>query len=532
MAGGPFRRAVILTGTTGIGFDALLERAKRLVGPGCVDKFESHLTLGPCGDVEQYVHYLYVSGVEAKSRFREALDSMVKSLESRGCKDVVIAMHFTYMAGYSITPNPVVPEVLRIAEDVRVVSVVDDWYDVIVRVAGRALEGGACERRELGYTIDPETVVNWRAADLSLASLSEEMGATRWYLLAVKHPPEVLDRLLEELLGRKRYLKAYISHPIRPVRGLYAEVKCLAASRRGCEGLDRLDLGRFPLVSLIEGFKSYVREVLERGEGAILFEPTTIDELLVDAKCTGGTCRPERVLMEPRPGLRWPSPAGGAGEGLEALRSAFTALRGEKLDSYVYALSRPEDLGKASQALSYILVRFAEALEEQVEARDYKYIEQSDVLVAAVPSLLYCGERGEPAISPMPSRGVSDEVRRAMALSKPIYFYVLPVDVDALSRALLDYAGLPPEDLPRVKELAAKAFAAGGGGTGCSRAPATDEVAAAAASMASGVFPEVPLSARVIVMPVIREPEVLASPGAVKRLYEESKPLAVSPRSA
>lgn len=523
----------------------MLEVARGIVGESCVDKFENYLALGPCGDVEQYVHYLNISGVEAKVRFREALKSMVKRLESNGCTDVVIAAHLTYLAGYSVTPNPIVPEVLRIAEDVRVIHVADDWYDIIIKVARSALErGGECERLELGYTIDPETVVNWRGADFSLASLSEEIGASKWYLIAAKHPLSVFQRLLEEALGVKSYLKAYISHPIRSVRRLYAEIKCLTASLKGCKTLDSISFTQFPLVTMIEGFKSYVKELLEeRHNGVVLFEPTAIDELLLDAHCGGdGRCTIKKLLLEPRRESRWPYPQDtmaeytyGGSDVKSTLKSALTALRGEKLDDYIEGLSRVGEatrmLSGAERALEYAFSRIKEALEEQVEARDYKYVEQSDILVAASPALLYCGDDGEVKLSLLPSRGVSDEVKRATALSKPIYFYVLPVSIDSLTYSLLKYAGLSLREEGSVKRLLVKAFEAKGRVKACNRAPQPSEIVPSLSRLGLGVFSEIPSSARVIVMPPISEEGVLRDSEEILRFYRESRPLAVSPRS-
>ncbi|MCE4610592.1 MAG: hypothetical protein F7B17_01310 [Desulfurococcales archaeon] len=542
-----FRRAILLTGTTGIGFGRVLDIARKLVGPECVDKFEDYLVLGPCGDVEQYIRYLNISGGEAKTRFREALSRMVEKLRQNNCSDVVIAIHLTYLTGYSITPNPVIPEVLRIADDVRVIHVADDWYDVIVRIARSTVAREKdCERRELGFTIDPETVVNWRSADFSLTSLSEEMGASRWYLIAVKHTPSTFERLLEEVLGRRSYLKAYISHPIRGVRRLYVELKCLVASEMGWNALSKPPLrtfSKFPLVTVIEGFKSYVKNLLEKTYGgAILFEPTTIDELLIDAtRLEGEGCGAAELLVEPSMEARWPYPQDTIaeydyGESMEkALKGALIALRGFGLSAYMELLSRTGRKSKAMEgfrtALEYALLRFKEAIEEQIEARDYKYIEQSDILIASVPALAYCDNGGKVHLAIMPSRGVSDEVKRAMALSKPIYFYILPLDLKVLLKSLEGYTRLDSNYGDRIAGKLAEAFGAGGDELrACPKPLSLSEPGSLTRNLASGVFSEVPPSARIMIMPSITSVDVLESPATVAGFYSASKPITLPPK--
>lgn len=490
---GRLERAVILSGITGIGFSHILDYVRRGVeglDGGCVVKFEDYLRLhGPCHNVSDLVALYQSAGQGAEREFREAACRMIEDLERRGCRCAVVAAHTTYMIGSdpSTIPNPALDLLTRVAENISLVSVVEDWYDSIKRIAdrARARQGSAgCPSRPLGFGIDHERILAWRQVDINVAQTAlRYVPNGRWFLLAAKHPRDTIVALVDYLLGdcggarpggARQYVLAYFSHPISSVRRYHLALRTLIA-RAGCRTPHPPPLGVNILATLIEGFKGFLKRRYPtmnyyqadnagggRGERRlILFEPTTVDELMSDCFLghEGVKCW---YILPPlfAPDLRWPFGFAGGHQGDEIARryrwwrqwlagrpASLTTLKDELSDTYdpgvinlfkgliSHLRSRPS-APAGLRALEAYYARNKPVVDSQIEMRDYAYVNQSDVVIALLPVLVVLDpDEGNVEVVWSESRGVINEIHRAFALGKQMTTFILPITEAAFLEA-------------------------------------------------------------------------------------------------
>ena len=511
---GRLHRVVILSGITGIGFSHILDYVKRGVGGlegGCVVKFEDYLRLhGPCHNVSDLVALYQYAGQGAEREFREAACRMIEDLKRRGCRCAVIAAHTTYMIGSdpSTIPNPALDLLTRMAENVSFVSVVEDWYDSIKRIADRARarqEGAGCPSRPSGFGIDHERILAWRQVDINVAQTAlRYVPNGRWFLLAAKHPRDTIVALVDYLLGdcggtrpegARQYVLAYFSHPISSVRRYHLALRALIA-RAGCRTPHPPPLGVNILATLIEGFKGFLKrryptmsyyQASPAGEGRgerrlILFEPTTVDELMSD--CFLGH---EEVMcwyiLPPlfAPDLRWPfgtTSGHQGGDGDEIARrylwwrrwlaggqpASLTTLKDELSETYdpgIFNLFKGL-IGHLKSgipgrgALEAYYARNKPVIDSQIEMRDYAYVNQSDVVIALLPVLVVLdpgGDRGKNVeVVWSESKGVINEIHRAFALGKQMTAFILPITEAAFLEATRAILSLYLEASRRASE--------------------------------------------------------------------------------
>ncbi|WP_148706437.1 hypothetical protein [Aeropyrum camini] len=485
----PLERLVILSGVTGTEISSLLSAAEgeqdvyRALGCGrCVFKFEElveDLALGPCGDISQLVKLLQVSRPSARGAFRRALDSLRERVERAGCRVAVVSMHLSYLSRDVPTPNPVLGDVVGLAREVIVVHVSEDWYDLLDAIAERLHKGG-CAPQYSPYSFNPLTLLYWRGIDMSVAEMLRDFFPNvESMIYAVKHPRETTVRLLRSLLGLGVYEMVYVSHPITRVRSLYLRLKE--------RGVDR-PLGSLPLVKAMEGFK---RAYMESRPDTILFDPTTIDEKILDldrevykAICGGEASlegRPVYSFIHVNHSNRWPTPP----DSPKAEAGRYKHLRGSlNLVPAIGKLAGSEEVellndvcrgGSLWAGYTPLARRVEEVVDSHIEIRDYKYVEQSKYLIVLMPTLYSTEEAGGEGYRlrawSVESQGVYNEVARAQALAKPVYVYILPISLEAAAAdvgleplALLEALepGPPcdpksklesPEDLEAISEL-------------------------------------------------------------------------------
>ncbi len=462
-----FEKLLLISGTSGVDLREIYQRMSS--SSKCVYHFEEvfrEVNGGSWGDIEQAVSLLLISRPQASEQFRRALDAIVERAKASGCSRLTVFAHLTYLSRGVIIGNPSLIPMLSIASETTIVYLVDDFYDVMARLLERirgVLSGSACCRPPSPpYQIDPATYLSWRAADMNILAVAEGYGdSVEVLLFAVKHPPETWSRLVEharltrrERLLERRYKLVYASHPITAYRAMYARGAYRSMSDN-------------PLVAVVEAFKSAVR----RDPGVVLFEPTTIDELLEDPAaliektvedalgCERRKSRARQtvyhaVYVSPR--NRWPLPRDTLWEsttgksyhhrkaGINILDPDFKHLYGEKI---YRALAMdacnapiPDNDGRMGGVLG---AKLASLIEAQIEARDYQYVAQSDATIAINTLVIADYETLEKAAGPEVAReaagayiarstGMEGEIRRARAHAKPVILHILPVCIGAL----------------------------------------------------------------------------------------------------
>ncbi len=377
---GKLSRLVLLSGATGVDVSRVLDYAtRRFTGIGAV-KFEEFLEEVFKAPVYHAVELLLVDRKRAAEKFIEAARRLLDYLE--GYDRALVAVHITYHRRRHIVPNPAVRVLVEAAKTVKIVSYVEDYYHALYRLARRALEGRTPSIAR-GQVLDPIGYLYWRAADQSILDLYEEAGA-EVIVYANKHSREGHERLLAYVLGLeargvRRFRKAYISHPI-------TKVKQRALREYG-------SLRESPEVADIEEFK----EKLERKcRDLIVFNPTTIDEIILDSE--------GRLKTRIEEDDRWPHPR-------DTLHDYVypVDLADRLFDDYLY----PVEETVLNPGYMHVVRSLVEA---QVESRDLAYVGQADMVIAYRPTM-YCETHS----------GVETEIKTAAAQAKPVYA-VIPED--------------------------------------------------------------------------------------------------------
>ncbi|MEB3778744.1 MAG: hypothetical protein GSR85_00715 [Desulfurococcales archaeon] len=529
-----FEKMIMLVGTTGINFTRFLEYAKEALRPSdsmCAAKFEQYLKLsGPCYTIADAVALLQFAGQEAERAFEDAAQRLAKHLKEKGCKNIVISAHMTYMIGGepSTIPNPALSILMRLARKTIIVHVIEDWYDSIKRIAKKGIERqdeSLCQSKPLGFNIDHEIILSWRQTDMNVAqTVLKFTPKSSWILLANKHPEETIRDLIEYLLYKYNpeepkpldHVLAYISHPITDLRSYHNKIRAIiryfADKKKNTQQIVLPPLGLNPLVAIMEGVKDFIKkhyrelryyqeESSRDSPKILLFEPTTIDELLYDYYIIEEDEKspPDlqaRKVLPPLflPSLRWPWRYSlkdrydwwysdwvcGKMEKADLLhedlsytyKSDIKALintlsekltsnreygqkenhrhsRGEEKHGTLATSDRTtETHNSLSSVLDMYNQRVESVIKSQIEMRDFMYVNQSDILIATLPAIIYRKKangdtRGERAATQtdlssdlslflIESSGVTNEVLRAFSLGKHIVVLVVPITGSAL----------------------------------------------------------------------------------------------------
>ncbi len=479
-------KILIIAGTSGTGLRTLyncMNKGRILRREGvCLYLFEDLLleeSKGmPCADIEQITAMMLTSKPSAIKIFMKAVEKIKARSKARGCSRLIVFAHLTYLSHRSIIANPVLGDLLRLGKETDIIYMTEDFYDAIndmVMVAKERItpsKEGCASVPETPYSIDPVLYLTWRAADINILNIAENIKpGTRVYLFGVKHPYTafelLLDRALstgEEELAGKSPPTAYVSHPITNIREIYVALRSKPMSK-------------IPLAYVIEAFKDAIRH---RNEKLILFEPTTIDETHkdwfsrildkipitpVDAICKSFCGSPSEGVITPsrdEPVVhsivvdeynRWPVsednlreycaerrvyPYLGEGE-VNILSPVFSILYGTEMYKHIVydvAFSNLAEEGPMGRMRGIISSQIADMVLAQIEERDYAYVSQSDFIIAVTTALIV--PDGKPGLEPgvyIPySTGMDAEIQRARALSKPTVYYILPVCLKALEK--------------------------------------------------------------------------------------------------
>ncbi|MEB3861529.1 MAG: hypothetical protein GSR84_04825 [Desulfurococcales archaeon] len=278
-------KLILVAGLTGVGLRQAYQWLKNNAGQieglreDCIVHFEDKLLSRmhrPCVGIEQVAGLVPISRDSGRSLFEETATDLLQGLASRGCRTAVIFIHLSYLSHGTVITNPALGRLLSSSHRLYIVYLIDDFYDALVRIKRRlqrrlgsmGLDDGRMGLVGSPFTIDPMEYLTWRAIDYNLITALETFKpGTRTFLFGVKHPLETFRRLINSLANDDtRYVYAYASHTITVPRRLYS----LGHTQ---------SIRDNPIVLAIEAFKE---ALLEADKCLILFEPTSVDELLSD----------------------------------------------------------------------------------------------------------------------------------------------------------------------------------------------------------------------------------------------------------
>lgn len=277
-----------------------------------------------------------------------AVNQLLDKIDREQYDHVIISMHLTYFR-HNTYWSLIDANALKEFKFDMIITLIDDAYSVWNRIRSRE------SRERHGVYIRLRDVFIWRTVEIMMADMLATVLGIRNYVMAIKHPIDTFYKLMFTKLP-----KAYLSHPISHVRG----------NREA--------------INEITGFARRLRDVV------VLFEPTTIDELIIEYNWFN---RGQSTIINRED--RWPVDN----------------------DDGEYPIILVDDEVREVVAKNPVTKR--SLIQDQVMKRDYRYIEQSDIVVAYRPR--YGG---------VLSRGVFSEVTVAVNIGKPVYVYWPPEDGD------------------------------------------------------------------------------------------------------
>lgn len=446
----PLRKLVLLTGTSGVDIDSVLALARDLAEAGVVPgrvgviKFEDFITSRLLAHITSVLRYFIESRPSALAHFNEAYESLRGIVEKEEYTILYLAAHLSYMVEGHLIPNPVLGRILGLAREATVIYYVEDYYDALDRIRRRASE---LQDLLASFNLDPISYLEWRGLDHNLLGLLSSMHeSVETIVFGIKHPRETHERLLvyaayPRMEARRRFHLAYFSHPITYYRRVYAHLKASRGKAR---------LSDLKGVRRLEEIKEELRRRLP---SLILFEPTTIDEILEDtpleaAKAAGcaESCPQDMAGGEPvvtplvTSENRWPLPRGvlhkdysyAGGRPLNVVGGEFRALYGvDTLEGLREAFCPRQCSTTHSSCPGVEASRLRRLIDLQIRVRDYEYVAQSSLLIAS--TIVYLArDKGVWRAFLVRSQGMEAEIRRAQALGRPVYLLVDPVIVDGV----------------------------------------------------------------------------------------------------
>ncbi len=334
-----------------------------------------------------------------KDIWEEALNRLLKKIKNVSPKiHTFIEMHTCYFYGHSRFRFWTFPEIASL-NPTGFITLIDDAYSIWYRIRARELV-------PYGSYIRLQDIIEWRRIETLLTDLLACSLGVKNYVVAVKHPSQMLYRLLFEDV---KSLLIYAAYPITEPR----------QPQYGSEGRKEIDDHRYFLHS----------------QPYIVFDPLTIDErafLFAFIHKYG-----EEAITEPpsfanevltlREADRWPLP------------KEFTMVsdppdifspQSPKLPSdEVHAIISPYQ--REREALSVI--------DTQIIERDFRYISEIDLMVAYRP--LWRGKE---------SKGVRTEMQYSKGLA-PLIVYHHPSE-DRMRSPMSLFDILPRHAVPKTNK--------------------------------------------------------------------------------
>ncbi len=433
-----FEKVVILSGTSGVGIGDMLNRAMNLYGDeAAYAKYEDYVRFTGKFGIYTAASNLLWAPRSALDVFRRAFDAMVADLREKargGARVAFIETHLSYISVHTLIPNPIIGSLIALGKETTILYYVDDFYHALYRIAKRIEQTPYLYIAE-NFVIDPLSYLMWRGLDHSLLiMLRAQYPNLETLMIGMKHPDETHNRVLQYAglpthKGRMRFLLAYISHPISGVRSDY-----YVLSNRG----ELSSIADHPFVKNFEAFK---RKLRNRCKNLILFEPTTIDEILVPE----GEEIEEYVVTLSN---RWPHGRMNEYEEMYPVdifdRELFGTLYGAVLAPLHKAEVKTKSiLDYGGDVRKFYLNKLLGIIKDHIEVRDYEYVGQSSAIIVYEP--IY---KSIVTGSLSPSRGVRKELNRAESQSKAIY---VAASGDTISHVAREASGVFGERINPIK---------------------------------------------------------------------------------
>ncbi|MCE4624631.1 MAG: hypothetical protein F7C35_02035 [Desulfurococcales archaeon] len=406
-----FDKIVVVSGTSGVGLSYVMDKARTLYGDqAAYASYEEYVKeIGKAGIYTAASNLLWTPS-SALDVFSRAYNAMVDDLldqKRAGAEIAFIETHLSYISVHSLIPNPILHRILSLGREATILYYVDDFYHSLLRMALRIREAPNLHIAE-GFIIDPLSYLYWRGLDHSLLiMLRAQIPNIETLLVGAKHPEETHSRILQYAglpthKARRRFLLAYMSHPISGVRSDFFELY-----KRG----ELKSLSEHPFVKRFETFK---RKLRRRCSNLILFEPTTVDEIVTPEN---ETTTSYRVTKD----NRWPHGREHEYEDLYPVdifdNERFGPLYGASFATASMLRAKTTSiLDYGDEVRAYYISRLLAIVKDQIEVRDYEYVAQSSAVFAYEPiyKSIVTGEAN-------PSRGVRKEINRAESQAKAIY---------------------------------------------------------------------------------------------------------------
>ncbi len=406
-----FDKVVVLAGTSGVGLSYALEKARTLYGDDAVYAvFEDYVKGIAKAGIYTVATNLLWAPQPALDKFHSAFNSMLSDLVDgarRGARIAFIETHLSYISVHALIPNPILDKIIGLGREATVIYYVDDFYHALLRMAKKIEETPNLFIAE-SFIIDPLSYLLWRGLDHSLLTmLRAQYPRLEAFIMGAKHPDETHSRLLmyagkPRARARREYLLAYMSHPITGVRLDYYRL------------LEKGEIRSMAEHPFIRRFETFKRRLRSRCRNLVLFEPTSIDEVLVPE----GKEPEEYVVTREN---RWPHPREHDYEDMYPVdifsKETFGHLYGAAMASIEELQIRTASiLDYGGDVRRYYLSRLLQIIADQIEVRDYEYVGQSSVVFAYEPiyKSVVTGQYS-------PSRGVRKEISRAESQAKAVY---------------------------------------------------------------------------------------------------------------
>jgi len=306
-----------------------------------------------------------------KATLSRAIDKVLNDvLRSEG--NAIVTMHLSYLRRKHTMLNPTLLKLLS-TPSIRIkaiVLIVEDYYHALNRIVDRIVSRSLY----IEDTLDPLLYLNWRAYDFGVA-MSLLYQGLRVLLFGAKHRIETYRRLARYVLDSEDMKLVYFAHHIRMLRRKSAN--------------ERIPLSDVEEVKEIEEFKTML---IERCPRLILFEPTTVDELILD--------KDNELSVQITRENRWP-------HNYETMHRDY----GYPIDMRSSRFSHIYDTDLLEER--YYLKNLTETIKTQIVTRDLFYVNQSDAVLAYRPTM-----HGQL------SHGMTIEFTVASAQAKPVFVYV------------------------------------------------------------------------------------------------------------
>jgi len=328
-------------------------------------------------------------GSRQRKGWSEGFEKLCEAINKQNAKNNFISMHSVFYSRYKYF-SPINWDQLRRLKPALFITFIDDIYDVWWRLKERQMvfpPSGMLRLRD---------VLTWRSAEIMVTdqiakNLFKKVEIPH-YVIAVKHPTEMLDKLLTQ----PDCMRVYASYPISRTRD-FPEKRAIVDAHR---------------TNLHNKF--------------VVFDPLSIDERLLYFKYEQWKkCNPQPSTISILRGDRWPMPS---------KEFNFPLLAGPNQYPEIIEDINPLEIKEVIEAQG------GSEVDGQVVWRDYRLIDQTHCLAAFRPS--YGGYL---------SGGVNAEIAYAGLLGNNCPYQYVPKDDGSVGP--FQVSGIVTDDYDKFIEL-------------------------------------------------------------------------------